>query len=71
MLAMQSVAIVDRVVVELEPSFNLYGEKRCGAVPELPLLQGVLDGNADGNAAELWQTGMNYNERSTLKFNTQ
>jgi hypothetical protein len=30
-----------------------------------------IDGNADGNAAELWRTAANYNERLTLKFNTQ
>jgi hypothetical protein len=30
-----------------------------------------LDGNADGNAAELWRTTMNAGERSAAKFSTQ
>jgi hypothetical protein len=31
----------------------------------------MLDGNADGNPAELWRHAMNHNERYTLKLSTQ
>jgi hypothetical protein len=37
----------------------------------MPVIEGVFDGNGDGNAAELWRRATNYNESYTLKFSTQ
>jgi hypothetical protein len=37
----------------------------------MPVIQGGFDGNADGNAGELWWTAANSNERSALKSNTK
>jgi len=37
----------------------------------MPVIQGVVDGNGDGNTAELWRYAMNNNEPYTLKFSPQ
>ncbi len=45
---------------------------RCQVLSRMEVDRSLyLDGNGDGNAAELWRHAMNYDERHSLKFSTQ